>query len=59
MSSKANTTKPSVLSAIHDGLLNNPELASRIESIIRLSNEPDESGRIRSADEVEDRKSVV
>lgn len=53
MSSNPHTTQPRVLSAIHDGLLNNPELASRIESIIRLSNEPDESGRIRSADEVE------
>lgn len=53
MPSKPTTTKPSVLSTIHDGLVNNPELASRIESIIRLSNEPDENGRIRSADEVE------
>lgn len=53
MSSKVTTTNARVLSSIHDGLVNNPELASRIASIIELSNEPDENGKIRSADEVE------
>ena len=53
MPSKETTTEPSVLSSINEGLLNQPELATRIDSIIKLGNEPDENGKIRSADEVE------
>ena len=35
------------------GLADKPELAQRLLKIVKLANEPTESGKIRSADEVE------
>ena len=43
-----------LLNSICRGLEGKPELAKRIDSIITLANEPTSTGRIRSADEVED-----
>jgi len=47
------STKDSVLRSISEGLSDKPELAARIETIIKMVGEPGEGGRIRSADEVE------
>lgn len=35
------------------GLADKPELAQRLLAIVKLANEPNESGKVRSADEVE------
>ncbi len=53
MHTKKTTTKQAVLDSIIEGLSEKPELAARIERIMKLADEPASGGRIRSADEVE------
>lgn len=43
-----------LLKSICKGLAGKPDLAQRIDSILKLANEPTSTGRIRSADEVEE-----
>lgn len=53
MPNEKNTTDPSVLNSIKKVLADRPHLASRIESILKIVDEPNCNGEIRSADEVE------
>ena len=53
MRTKKRTTDTSVLSSIHDGLVEHPELADRIHMILKLATEPELGGKIRTADEAE------
>tara|TARA_B110000014_G_scaffold171670_1_gene122144 strand:- start:183 stop:476 length:294 start_codon:yes stop_codon:yes gene_type:complete len=53
MPTKKPTTDRALLSSIHDGLINHPDLAERFDSILKIANEPSADGKIRSADEVE------
>ncbi|MDP6736543.1 MAG: hypothetical protein QF732_08605 [Nitrospinaceae bacterium] len=47
---KSNTT---TIQQLASGLADKPELAQRLLKIVKLANEPTESGKVRSADEVE------
>lgn len=53
MPNEKHTTDQSVLNSIKKVLANRPHLASRIESILEIVDEPNRNGEIRSADEVE------
>ena len=48
-----NITDQSVLKSIENVLASRPELASRIDSILEIVDEPNRNGEIRSDDEVE------
>lgn len=50
---KKPTTSPRTLKTIIEVLSDKPELAERIEGIVKLADEPEGEGRVRSADEVE------
>jgi len=50
---KKSITDPNLLRTISDGLSGHPELAARIDTIVRLANEPMDDGQLRSAHEVE------
>jgi len=53
MPNEKHTTDQSVLNSIKKILAGRPHLASRIESILEIVDEPNRNGEIRSADEVE------
>ncbi len=53
MPKKHNVTNPEVLTSIQSKLADRPELADRIHSILKITDEPLSDGIIRSADEVE------
>lgn len=53
MRKKKTVTESSILSSIQAILSDRPELADRIHTILKLTDEPLSEGRIRSADEVE------
>lgn len=53
MLDKKHTTDQSVLKSIEKVLASRPDLASRIDSILEIVDEPNRNGEIRSADEVE------
>ncbi len=55
MRKKKTVTEPAVLSSIQSILSGRPELAERIQSILKITDEPLGEGKIRSADEVESR----
>jgi hypothetical protein len=53
MDSKKDTTQKQKLEHLVAGLADKPELTQRLLSIVKLADEPTQTGRIRSADEVE------
>ena len=53
MPTEKHKTDSALLTSIREGLINRPELAERVSSILKIVNEPSTDGQIRSADEVE------
>ena len=53
MDSKKDATQKQKLERLVAGLADKPELTQRLLSIVKLADEPTQTGRIRSADEVE------
>ena len=53
MATKKTTTKRALLTSIHDGLIGHPDLAERIDTILKIANNPSSGGEILSADQVE------
>lgn len=53
MTIKEQRTDTDLLTSLQNGLINRPELAERFYSILKIADEPNCEGKIRSADEVE------
>ena len=53
MDSKTPRTEDQKLKQLVEALTNKPELTQRLLSIVKLADEPTQTGQIRSADEVE------
>jgi len=53
MDAEKTDTNTKTIQQLSAGLADKPELAQRLLKIVKLANEPTETGKIRSADEVE------
>lgn len=53
METKKSETKTKTIQQLSAVLADKPELAQRLLAIVKLANEPMDSGQVRSADEVE------
>lgn len=53
MDAKKTETNTGTIQQLSVGLADKPELAKRLLAIVKLASEPTDSGKVRSADEVE------